>query len=344
MARSSEGRSGKQIVNYVYDKADVPADVADVLAEQQLEIVKIWRRGPRFWTGLVRLPDNGDIPGQEAVLKVVLNDWPWQLQTNATEWHSSDQLLAEADVLLALGEYRHRLSGHLPSILGHKRDRPAWTLRSMVYGRGIDLAANGFGFDSTTWHSQDTKRLVNYIRDYQKLSLELPELAVSTAKGDPQYMDAWVSWLDLDNPAEALTTYSYDIKNYLTDLVPWVKSLPHVLVHGEVYPMHIYVDEGKLALIDWENAQRGNEMIDLVTYWLRGTTHIDWQADFKRQVADSERLLNPNEFNKLWDFMVVTGAAGTIRHLELAPEIAPEFRQAAVTDLVQIVRTALYQK
>ena len=324
-----------------FPKHDIPAEVAQVLNEQQLEVLAIWRRGPRFWTGRVRLPSQDGQAAQEGVLKVVLDDWPWRRRTDQAEWHSSDQLLAEADVLMTLGDHRHRIRGHVPSILNHKRQRPAWTLRSMVHGRAVDLADNGFSFDPGTWRTNDISRLVGYIRDYQAVSMDLPDLAVETSQSDARHMSTWVKRLNLDNSAQALQHYSPEIEAYLETAVPWVASLPQVLVHGEVYPMHIFVHNADIALIDWENAQRGNELMDLVTFWIRGATMPDWQASFKAEAAATETLLDQAEFEKLWDFMVVSSATGTVRHLELAPEVTPAYREAAISELVRAVMAAL---
>lgn len=328
-------------MNTPHHPHDIPPEALAVLREQNLELIQIWRGGPRFFTALVRMAGIDGQPGPEGVLKVVLDDWPWQRRSDQSEWHSSDQLLAEADVLQALQHHRHRIAGHIPSILEHKRDRPAWTLRSMVYGRAIELAANGFGFDPATWRPNDTSRLVRFIRDYQKVSLDLPDLARVTSKSEIQHMSAWVRRLGLDDPPAALTAMGETISSYLTAAVPWIETLPRVLVHGEVYPMHIYVKDADVALIDWENAQRGNELIDLVTFWIRGSTMPEWQEDFKRQVAASETMLPPADFEKLWDFMVVSSATGTIRHLELAPEVTPVYRSAAIASLAAAITAAL---
>ena len=101
------------------------------------------------------------------------------------------------------------------------------------------------------------------------------------------------------------------------------ETLPIVWQHADLGPPNVYIDAGKIGVIDWETARRGPALSDLLYF------AADWSAAAAGRVTDSARR---DHFEALYCRAVQPGTlahsvhteiARYMRHLDIAPSLVP---------------------
>lgn len=316
--------------------AVLPAAVATIMAQENLELERVIRDGPRYWVGRVR---RGATP---LILKTVVRDDPWQGPLSAKQFRPSDQLRAEIVTLEELGRHAGELRGRAPVIHARAVGEKVWSLREVVGGPDMAAGFSPFVFAPVFYKTVSPAELVAYIESYQRLTPELAGHIATSPRSYQMSLRAKMIMAGLDNPQPSLQPCAAAAVSYLNARQMLHDQAGLVLTHGELYPPHIFYD-GEVCVIDWENAALGNAAHDFVAVWIRAYADGQWQARFLENMAQHRQFSTP-QWQQLWDLEVVYQAAGALNYLDWSYQETPAQAGAAAAWLQAELQATLAQQ
>ena len=301
-----------------------PELINEIVAGEELEVVHVIRNGPRYWVGKVRRGE------ENLILKAVIGDEPWKSPISGTSFRPSDQLRAEILTLRALNRLGNSLAGTVPTLGASSTEPSTWTLRSVVGGDDMSGTIGPFIFHPRFFQTVSVTSLIDYILSYQRLTPELYDFLIKTPHTDQTDLASKMVIGDLDNPMDYLATRSKRVNEYLVNRIPLHDAQTNMLSHGEVYPPHIFFDEGQICFIDWENASLNNPMSDLASVWVRAFNNPEWQAAFQLELWQ-RKLMEVPGMEEIWDIEVVFQSSCSLNYLYWSQIESLEEKLLAVT-------------
>jgi aminoglycoside phosphotransferase (APT) family kinase protein len=291
---------------------ELPPQVRDVVQRESLVVEEVNRNGPRFWVGKVR-------SGEKLLIaKAVIDDQPWHDPGTGWEFRPSDLLSTEIAVTAALG----------PQVWLSADDGRSWFVRAIVPGAGLAAGASTLQAHGAMFEDSVTAALVEFVLSYQALTTRFRGLLEQSVGTKKARLKPSTAWYDLQHPAEPVKPYASAIAAMAERHEELHDRRIDTLVHGELYPAHIMLHDGKVGLIDWENARLDNSLSDFVTLWSRGFDRPEWQQRLMKEL-EARGVLVSDEDRALWDLEVLLQAAGNLKYLHYSKLEPPELRERA---------------
>ena len=327
----------------------LPPVVARLLAERGWRHQAVYRHGPRYWVGQITGHDPTD-PAAPGILKLVLDDTRWLNPATQQERSTSDQLLAEAEILrhwsnpkrrLGEGGWPGRVAATTARWHAHGAEPVAWSVRSMLPGSSYELGASPIRFRPDFFTEARIAQLISFVRSYQhpaeQFQGDLPHLPGPDYWNPEMRLEA----VSLHYPVPALADMAPAIRRFVRDEAVLYNRQPPLLSHFEVYPSHLFDTDGRLSLIDWENVGFGNSLTDFVPVWLRAFDQPDWQRAYYEQIRVAAQIGSAAEFDRLWQLETLLQACGILRYLDQSELEPAGWRAQYEAQLLQSVRSIL---
>jgi hypothetical protein len=279
------------------------------------------------------------------ILKVVIDDAHWHSPRTRKKFRPSDQLRAELEALKALNRYGEHLPGKVPTLLSGNLDGDqdvAWMLRTNIRSASMAVDNSTLAFRPEFYEQVTPEALVDYILGYQKLTPQLRSWAATTPHTDQADLTSKRTEAGFDNPQAELLPYHRALNRYFDERTDWHDQQLDTLVHGEVYPPHLFWENGQLVMIDWENVGLDHRLHDLATVWIRTFDNPAWQARFHQVVVERGRLDQPED-RALWDLEIVYKAAGNLNYLAWSKTETPKHRASMTLFLQRSLEDRLSQ-
>jgi hypothetical protein len=305
----SAAKTRKLVASGPAQKAELPAAVRRITHDQSLQVMEAFRNGPRFWAGRVRALGGGP----DLLLKAIIDDAPWVQEQSGDQLWPSDKLRLETTMLAELGRQHHRLAGDVPQVLARWDGAEPWVLRAFQLGRNLAVGDSPFLFNDELFRPKVTEALINYILSYQSLSDQIRP-AADAVQRERRVPAMKVLANDIERPSPWLEQYRQPIADYVAERQHLYDSRTDTLVHAQVYPPHIYLNEGRIGMIDWENSGFGNPWQDFVSVWIRGYQDPRWQQEFVKTLAGKGLFTSPGAWD-VWNVETLFQVGGNLNYL-----------------------------
>lgn len=312
----------------------VRPSVEQLLKAEDLTPREVYRDGPRYWVGRVARGE------KRLLLKVLVNDEPWQRGDSGEWFWPADQLRTELRVTQSLSNHADELRGITPKLVAGGLEQPVWMLRELSTGQSMAAGESPLMYRPEFYDPELTEAVLAYIRDFQRLTPQIAEEADMAVRPPHTTLAAKIYDIDADHPTELWEDYAPAVRAYLMERQELYDANRGVLTHGQVFPPHIYWDGARMSMIDWENAALGNGLADLVAVWLRGFDNPGWQEAFRGRLRRHGWLAGPED-EELWRLEVLIQASGTLSYLFWSKFETPAQKTAAIASLRRQMRIAL---
>lgn len=318
------------------DYTDTPLhpEVQRVLDEEKLPVKQILQHGPRY--AVV----STEADGQYAIFKMVIPEA--RGKTNYSEETLVEVITKEAALLSFLGEHKNDIRGLVTPILRHSK-KEAWYLRGLLRGRPMASALEPFPFDPSFFEATTPEAVFEFFHSLHKVSAEVPPRLAGTfvthwpkAIHHRRFVDSLSD--NYQHPLvaehhEFIADFVYTARRFLSDTAP-------VITHQEAYASHIFVTDGRIGLIDWENASWGHRLHDLSTLWMRWIDHPDWQRRLEELLDEAGYFDTPSE-RMIWDMELLVKAISNLNWFHFNPMKDPVYGARANDFFVATVATVV---
>jgi hypothetical protein len=305
-----------------------------MLAEEHLRVAEIYRNGPRYWVGRVVRP------GQELILKAVIDDAAWSSPGSDRIFRPSDQLRAEIAVTEALWHYRDDLAGMAVELVRYEAGDETWMLRELMGGQNMAAGMSPFVFRADFYEPGVSEAVSDYVEGVQRLTGQVLEVLRAAPLTSQMSLAAKMVAVDLDQPTDLLAPYTQAIRSFLLARESLHDACSGTLTHGQVFPPHIYLMQGRAGLIDWENACLNNHLHDFVALYIRGFAQPQWQRAFVERL-EQRGVLQTAQDRTLWGVEVLLQAAGNLNYLYWSRYETAAEQAAAIASLRRQIEAVL---
>jgi hypothetical protein len=261
--------------------------VLKVLKDNHFKPVEVLRYGPRFICLVVKTGNRIGmfkmvLPVDERTPANTPPDYKW------TEFEAIEalerRLLKEA---LFLQFFSQQLgeAGFEPQIIALSEGTPVWSVRTFIKERPMSAWDSNFILSPRFYQHVTPRQAVEFFHKLHQLSPAVPQSLT-------EYIKAFVSTLTNSNRfersvarAKAMPEFA-GLADHLAErfaaVQPRYADYTRVITQYEPYGCHLFLVNGKLGLIDWENIGWGHPLQDLSVLWMRCFDDPEWQAEYIR--------------------------------------------------------------
>ncbi len=283
--------------------------VADLLGRLQLEPVRVYRNGPRCWVAHVRR-DRTDY-----TLKYAVGGSEWYGPTSGTRYVSSDRLVNEIQIMGALAKGQIGLAGTVPRVIDASTDGEIWVLREFSAGAAMSVGHSNFMFAPAFFEAANWNAALDFVISLQQATEQIRPLFTSKFDGrDYTTLAARIEHARLSQPSPSVEPYAGEIAQWFGGRDAQYDARREVMIHGEMYPPHIFMQDGAVVVIDWENAMLGGVFQDLAALWVRGYDRPEWQRVFVDELEDRGVIADEDD-RQVWDTATMLSVLSNLNHL-----------------------------
>ena len=316
--------AAKSLTNY--------PEVDHVIRELKLPVHQLLEDGPRYVVA------STEYQGRPALFKMMVphafNPTPPE---DAGVWQLSlyDNVRKEIALLEFLTEHRGRIAGQVPELLNHgKTPGSAWYIRELLHGAPMAAAGTPFVFPARFYREVPAARMVAYFRSLHELSpLIRPQLE--------RHLKLWLPRVEhIRLLAVALGgEWSHpEVRRLAARLEPWIlegepllRRAGRVIAHDEPFATHIFLEHGKIGLIDWEAASYGHPLHDFSRLWVRFFDNEAYRSEFEQELAGAGYL--DGEGALAWDVTRMVQSVASLNHYYNNHILAPDIEQRLYSTL-----------
>ncbi|MGH7241179.1 MAG: phosphotransferase [Candidatus Saccharimonadales bacterium] len=283
---------------------------------ENLEPIEVHRDGPRFYGAHVT---DGE---QDFFIKDIVEP---ESPENAGYIHTAaNHLRTEIDML-------GYLAGHgldiAPKLLAANRGANPWYATEHIDDGYLGNNVSPFFYERGMLRQTNPRAIFQNIQVIQGLTnqQDIPAWLTSPERAQTNNPDLGDSGIQFF--ADGTGWSRGKVERAYTKSLQIRAQSPQVLIHGEVYPQHVYVsaDGEKTTFIDWENTKLGDAYSDHVAVWLRTLEEPEWQKAYFELVSGQEGFDQAT-----WDASVFLSAMGNYRWLtDGGDQMEASRRQAA---------------
>ena len=303
----------------------IPDSVKDLLVSRGWQVQSVFRDGPRYWVARLTEKDH------DLVFKAVINDASWTSRRTGQTLSPMHQLRQEAELFKTIMP-NQPLIEYSPD--GRWLTRPFFD--------GIDMAAgpSPFIFRKEFFIPENYRAVLDYIEYYQSLTPHIKQNLSDNPLAGEHALEAKLFAIDFINPTEVLAPYVADARDYLGKLHEIHDNNMDTLSHGQLYPPHILIKEGRVELIDWESASLNNRLADYTALWIRGYDHPEWQQDLLDELHKRGAFDFPCS-QELWDMEVLLASSGNLNYLHWSQLESEDVKKSAIPSLKRNIENIL---
>ena len=309
--------------------------VQSILDQNHFELVRILRYGPRFICLKVR---SGDRVGMFKMALPVAERSP-QLAPPGYTWTEHEEILILEQRLLKEALFLQFFSQQLggagfePQVIALSDTSPVWSLRTYIAEQPLTVDNSDFRFDQRFFELVTPRQAVDFFRKLHELSDRLPQsltdliMPYTSALTNPMRFERSLS------RAEAMPQFKSQAAHLgrrFQELVPEYDNYRRVITQYEPYSCHLFVVNGKIGLIDWENVGWGHALQDLSVLWMRCFEQPDWQADYLEVLREYGYFGGNGQL--FWDSELLIQSFANHQYFKTTDHIGtPEYDAAALT-------------
>lgn len=263
----------------------LPSYAKVILRQQGLQPKQVLRHGPRYLCVMVSRGERQLffkqllLPEQDSDYDIGMLRGAFRRETKLLGW---------------LSDHAFALSLLAPRLLAAGEGDNPWYLRELIPGQPMSDGGTDFIFARDFFDLVQPEVVVHAFeslhalasKDRAWLETEL-DLGTYTLR---EYADG-THWQVTAQNREHLTPYASKVDQFLQQAQPTFDRFMttrkySVLGHHEPYPSHLFVLEGRIGLIDWENVGWTNRVQDLSKIWLRSFDAPKWQQRFEDSIRE----------------------------------------------------------
>lgn len=265
--------------------AELSPFVRHTLEKNNLVPLRVLRYGPRFVCIHVQ---NGK---QEGMFKMVLplsERGPHNTPDGYT-WTDHDNISVLERRLLKEALFLQYFSKHLgpdgfePQIQALSVESPVWSLRTYIANKTMSAWDSNFIFSQRFYAEVEPHQVIDFFRHMHRVSDSIPEPL-------SDMISEFVSTLTNKNRFERsverakqmpqFAQYAKKLESKFASYADNYSDYQPVVTQYEPYSCHLFVVNGKVSLIDWENVGWGHTMQDLSVLWMRCFDAPKWQDEY----------------------------------------------------------------
>jgi hypothetical protein len=303
-----------------------PPQVRNIVEHERLEVGEVIRSGPRYWIGRVRRA------GRWMILKVLLDNTIQPSPGGGSEIDPAGAMETEIRLFLALQRSKRKGAGE-PEVVGYELGRQPWLLRALQQGHSLSAGLSPTIFSDELYRPEVTEALVDSLARLQELKSEFKGLI------KPVPLKHMTS-KDYLEPVGLVAPYARDAWAALQSEFDYYDDRLDAVTHGQAFPPHIYLHNGLVSLIDWEDAGMRSKMYDFVTVWLRGFMNEPWKRSFLNTLRQ-RGILATQEDERLWQIETLVQSYGMLIYFHWTQVETPAQRLEAVNSLKHQVEAVL---
>jgi hypothetical protein len=326
--------------------------VLNILDQNHFTPVRVLRYGPRFICLEVRSGERRGmfkmvLPVSERTAAIAPPDYKW------TEYERVDllekRLLKEA---LFLQFFSQQLggSGFEPQIIALSETSPVWSLRTYIDSRPMSAWDSNFIFSQRFYKQVTPRQAVDFFHKLHRLSDDIPQSLADLVK---VFTSTLVNTSRFDRSVKRAATMpqfaaaAERLRECFAAATPRYRDYRRVITQYEPYSCHLFVVDGKLGLIDWENVGWGHPLQDLSVLWMRCFEAPEWQSEYVRVMEEYGYFEGNGRL--FWESeLLIQSFANHQYFADGGPVGTPEYDQRGseffVTTIEQILTTSDYFK
>lgn len=303
----------------------IPDSIKNLLTARGWQVCSVFRDGPRYW--VARLTSHGS----DLIFKAVINDATWTSRRTGQILSPTHQLRQEAELFKTI----------MPDqpLIEYDPDG-RWLTRPFFNGMDMAAGPSPFIFKDEFFEPTNYRAVLDYIEYYQSLTPLIRQSLSENPLAGEHALEAKLFAIDFINPTEVLAPYVSDARKYLGKLHEVHDRNMDTLSHGQLYPPHILIQDGRVELIDWESSSLNNRLADYTALWIRGYDKPQWQQQLLDELHQRGAFDFPNS-QELWDMEVLLASSGNLNYLDWSELESEEVKRSAVPSLKRNIENIL---
>jgi len=302
-------------------------EVGQVMRELKLERPQLLQDGPRYVVASTRHE------GRPALFKMMVpgakNPVPPEDEGIWFPGLAGD-MRKEAALLEFLSEYRAQITGNVPLLLNYS-DEPGrlWYVRELLKGSPMAGPDMPFVFPRTYYELVAPGELVAYFASLQALTTKVtPKLAerLQIRYPRPEMTRRMVDALDGRWSHPAVRRSADRTRRWLEAAEPLLRRSPPVIAHNEPFASHIFLENGRIGLIDWESSSWGHRLHDFSRLWVRFFDDDEYRARFESELTAAGYLSTADDL-EAWDITRMVQGVASLNYYHNNHVLPPESEQ-----------------
>jgi aminoglycoside phosphotransferase (APT) family kinase protein len=257
------------------------------------EPTKVFRDGPRFYVV------GGEYVGEKAIFKSDVEVGPRRMRKARFRMRREALFLKNAKLKHTPKFYKEGV-----------RKRFFWLLEGWVPGESQERGESTFLIKDSFFTKRNLDYLIEFLMGLRRLGENPPPQFEEQL---PRYTLANYMNLIWKEREQLLgRELSERASAFLKARHKLFNASQTVITHHELYGPHIFVDNGKLNVIDWENVGWGNTAYDFTEVWIRSFAHSDFQGELMkrfRSLQDDKKV-----FDELFRVETVLQGIGNLKY------------------------------
>ncbi len=293
--------------------------VRQVLADNHLKPLSVLRYGPRFVC--IKVAMGKDI----GMFKMML---PQDERATAAPadffWTEHEEPARLEHRLVKEARFLQYFAGQLkpeglePQVLAVSDQAPVWSIRRFVDGPSMAVDDSNFVFTSSFYHQVSPRQMVDFFRSLHQASANLPQPLTHLIDGEvselcnPVRLGHIIERMEQMPPFAHLTEH---LRDRLAQAAPAYSDYQPVIAQYEPYPCHLFMVNGRISLIDWENVSWAHPLQDLSIVWMRSFDNPAWQAEYSKIIKEYGYFKGHGQL--YWDSELILQALANYRHFSI---------------------------
>ncbi len=282
---------------------------------------KVFREGPRFYV------IGGKYGGEKVIFKA-------DLEASTKRLPKARLRLRREGIFL-----RHVRLEHVPLFYARGVEEEIfWLLEEWVPGKSQEMGESTLLIRDSFFTEQNLKYSLEFLNELHRLS-ERPRPEFE--KHFSRYTLAdYVYLMRIDRPSLLGRQLATKVDTFVKRQHRLFNETQTVVTHHELYGPHIFVNDGEMNVIDWENVGWGNPAHDFVELWVRSFTHPRFQSKLFQRFRASQK--DKDVFDRLFRLEVILQGIGNLNHFKLTKlkeekKVAKKFSEFIMEEIKKAV-------
>lgn len=311
--------------------------VGQVMRKLKLDVLQVLENGPRYVVVSTRYE------GRPALFKMMV---PHASNPTLAEdtgvWHPGlyNDVLKEAALLEFLSEHRERIAGTVPLLLNHGTvPGSAWYIRELLPGAPMAGAEAPFVYPAAFYEQVAPSEMVKYFCSLHQLTpLVTPRLERHLKLWYPrtEHIHLLVAALGGDWSHPVVRELAGRLGPWMEANEPVLRRSKRVIAHNEPYASHVFLENGKIGLIDWESSSWGHRLHDFSRLWVRFFDHDEYRAGFEQELAAAGYLESEDDL-VAWDMTRLVQGVASLNYYYNNHVLGSDFEQKLYSMLTEAI-------
>lgn len=266
---------------------ELSPNIISLLKDNDFKPIKLLRYGPRYICVMV------DASGQVGLFKMALPESErkadhipkgYVLTDHDSVAELNKRILKEAR-FLEFFTTKLGASNFEPRVIAYSKKDPVWSLRVYLNEDTMSAWDSDFILSQRFYDTITPRQAIDFFHTLHRLSDELSQDLADLIQNYVSTLTAKHRFVRTANQARRIERYrdrADQILERFQSLAPRYSDYKKVITQYEPYAPHIFLVNGHMSLIDWENIGWGHPLQDLSVLWMRCFERPEWQAEYIR--------------------------------------------------------------